>query len=189
MSTKMLRSRPARVVPATIVAIVLLLIAVALGWIGVAAIAAAGGIDAAMNDGWDGLAALGSQTWNSGIVIGVGLGLAVLGLVVLIVGVSPGARRLSGYRTQAPEHIGRLEVALPTSALSNLAAASADSVDGVSSVKAASNANSTIVTFSTPIRDNETIRAEVEAAVRQRFETISFDRTPTVKVHAQRRQA
>lgn len=189
MSTKMLRSRPARVAPATIVATVLLLFAVALGWVGVAAIATAGGIDAAMNDGWDGLAALGSQTWNSGIAIGVGIGLAVLGLVVLIAGVLPGARRLSGYRAQAPEHIGRLEVALPTSALSTLAAAAADSVDGVSSVKAASNVNSTIVTFSTPIRDNQVISAEVEAAVRQRFETISFDHIPTVKVHAQRRQA
>lgn len=189
MSTRMLRSRPARVTPAAIVAIVLLLIAVALGWIGVAAIAAAGGVDAPMDRGWSGLDAVGAQTWNSGVVIGTGLGLTVLGLIVLIAGIAPGARRLTGYQSQTPEHIGRLEVALPTSALSNLAAATADSVDGVSSVKASSNAKSTIVTFSTPVRDNESIRTEVETAVRQRFESISFDRTPTVRVHAQRSQA
>ena len=189
MSTRLLRTRPARVVPAVILAIVLLLLATALGWIGVAAIVATGTIDSAMNAGYPGLDALGTLNWGAAAVIGVGVVLAVLGLVFVIAGISPGARRLSDYRAEPAEHIGRFEVALPTSALSNLAAAAADSVDGVSSVRAASNAKSTIVTFSTPVRDNAPIRDEVEAAVRERFESISFDRTPTVKVHALRRQA
>ena len=190
MSTRVFRTRPARVVPAVVVAVVLLLIAVALGWAAIAAIAAGGGsANAAMTDGYSGFESLGRLQWAAPAVIAAGCVLALLGLIALIAGISPGGRRIIGYRAEAPEHIEHFEVVLPTSALSNLAAAAADSVDGVSSVRAASNASSTNVSFSTPVRDNAEIRDEVDAAVTQRFASIALDRTPTVKVRAQRRQS
>lgn len=189
MSPRLFRSRPARVVPAVIVAIIILAIAVGLGWAAIAAIAAGGSGDSALSSGFSGFGSLGAMTWGAAAVITAGVIMALLGLIFLVIGISPGAKRNIGYRTEAPEHIERFEVVLPTSALASLAATAADSVDGVSSVRAASNASSTIVTFSTPVRDNDEIRRDVDAAVTQRFASIAFNRTPTVKVRAQRRQA
>ncbi|WP_231443401.1 DUF6286 domain-containing protein [Brevibacterium zhoupengii] len=189
MSARLLRARPARVVPAVILAILILVIAVALGWAAIAAIASAGSGSSALSDGIPGLSSLREMTWGAAAIIATGVVIALLGLIFLFIGISPGAKRNIGYRTQTPEHIERFEVVLPTSALSGLAAAAADSVDGVSSVRAASDASSTNVTFSTPVRDNDEIRRDVDAAVTQRFASIAFDRTPTVKVRAHRRQA
>ena len=191
MSTRLLRKRPSRIGPAVVVALILLLLAVGLGWAGIAAFASFGTVAAGLIEAPEsGIAeAAGNLHWNSAPVIAVGVTLALLGLIALILGVSPGARRILGVRADGAEHIGDFEVALPTSALSQIAAAAADGVDGVSVVKASSNAKSTIVTFSTPVRDYEPIRAEVEAAVNDRFASISFDRTPTVKVQARRSQS
>lgn len=191
MSTRLLRKRPSRIGPAVVVALILLLLAVGLGWAGIAAFASFGTVAAGLIEAPEsGIAeAAGNLHWNSAPVIAVGVTLALLGLIALILGVSPGARRILGVRADGAEHIGDFEVALPTSALSQIAAAAADGIDGVSGVKASSNAKSTIVTFSTPVRDYEPIRAEVEAAVNDRFASISFDRTPTVKVQARRSQS
>ncbi|WP_209370406.1 DUF6286 domain-containing protein [Brevibacterium renqingii] len=191
MSTRLLRKRPSRIGPAVVVALTLLLLAVGLGWAGIAAFVTTGSVTAALagTSGARVTEAAGNLHWNSAVVIAVGIVLALLGLVAFILGVSPGARRILGVRATGSEHIGDLEVALPTSALSQIAAAAADGVDGVSGVKASSNAKSTIVTFSTPIRDFEPIRAEVEAAVKDRFASISFDRIPTVRVQARRSQS
>ncbi|MEY8567622.1 DUF6286 domain-containing protein [Brevibacterium linens] len=191
MSTRLLRKRPSRIGPAVVVALILLLLAVGLGWAGIAAFASFGTVAAGLIEAPEsGIAeAAGNLHWNSAPVIAVGVTLALLGLIALILGVSPGARRILGVRADGAEHIGDFEVALPTSALSQIAAAAADGIDGVSGVKASSNAKSTIVTFSTPVRDFEPIRAEVEAAVKDRFASISFDRTPTVKVQARRSQS
>ncbi|AMT95106.1 hypothetical protein A2T55_16465 [Brevibacterium linens] len=191
MSTRLLRKRPSRIGPAVVVALILLLLAVGLGWAGIAAFASFGTVAAGLIEAPEsGIAeAAGNLHWNSAPVIAVGVILALLGLIALILGVSPGARRILGVRADGAEHIGDFEVALPTSALSQIAAAAADGIDGVSGVKASSNAKSTIVTFSTPVRDFEPIRAEVEAAVKDRFASISFDRTPTVKVQARRSQS
>lgn len=204
MSPRLLRRRPSRIGPAVVVAIILLLLAVALGWAGISAMVNSGSVGGSVTTPLTGSGAgsasgtgdsggsgtgfesLGALHWGSPAVIAVGLILAVLGLIALILGVSPGARRLAGVQAQAPDHIGDLEVAVPTSGLSHLAAAAADGVDGVEGVKAASNATSTIVTFSTPIRDSDPIRDEVEAVVRQRFDSISFDRVPKVRVRARR---
>lgn len=189
MSPRLFRARSARVVPAVIVALILLALAVGLGWAAIAAIAAGSSGDSALSSGFSGFTDLGAAQWGATAIIAVGAALLLLGLIFTIAGISPGAKRIIGYRAEAPEHTARFEVVLPTSALSNLAAAAADSVDGVSSVRAASNASSTNITFSTPIRDNDQIRTDVDAAVSQRFSQIAFDRTPTVKVRAQRRQA
>lgn len=191
MSTRLLRKRPSRIGPAVVVALILLLLAVGLGWAGIAAFASFGTVAAGLIEAPEsGIAeAAGNLHWNSAPVIAVGVILALLGLIALILGVSPGARRILGVRADGAEHIGDFEVALPTSALSQIAAAAADGIDGVSGVKASSNAKSTIVTFSTPVRDFEPIRAEVGAAVKDRFASISFDRTPTVKVQARRSQS
>lgn len=191
MSTRLLRKRPSRIGPAVVVALILLLLAVGLGWAGIAAFASFGTVAAGLIEAPEsGIAeTAGNLHWNSAPVIAVGVILALLGLIALILGVSPGARRILGVRADGAEHIGDFEVALPTSALSQIAAAAADGIDGVSGVKASSNAKSTIVTFSTPVRDFEPIRAEVEAAVKDRFASISFDRTPTVKVQARRSQS
>ncbi|MGC2939554.1 MULTISPECIES: DUF6286 domain-containing protein [unclassified Brevibacterium] len=188
MSTRLLRKRPARIGPATLSAIVLLALAVGLGWAGIAALVATGSAAAPLT-GTSTAEAAGGLHWNSALVIAVGVVLALLGLVALILGLSPGARRILGVSADGSDHIDDFEVAMPTSALSQIAAAAADGVDGVSGVKASSNAKSTIVTFSTPIRDSEPIRAEVEAAVKDRFAAISFDRTPAVKVQARRSQS
>ena len=191
MSTRLLRKRPSRIGPAVVVALILLLLAVGLGWAGIAAFASFGTVAAGLIEAPEsGIAeAAGNLHWNSAPVIAVGVTLALLGHIALILGVSPGARRILGVRADGAEHIGDFEVALPTSALSQIAAAAAAGIDGVSGVKASSNAKSTIVTFSTPVRDFEPIRAEAEAAVKDRFASISFDRTPTVKVQARRSQS
>ncbi|HCG57422.1 MULTISPECIES: DUF6286 domain-containing protein [Brevibacterium] len=189
MSPRLFRARPARVVPAVIVAILILAIGAGLAWAAIAAISVGGSGDSALSSGFSVFNDLGAAQWGAAAIIAVGVVLVVLGLIFTIAGISPGAKRFAGYRAEAPEHIARFEVVLPTTALSNLAAAAADSVDGVSSVRASSNASSTNVTFSTPVRDNDQIRTDVDAAVAQRFSQIAFDRTPTVKVRTLRRQA
>ena len=196
MSPRLFRARPARVVPAVIVAIIILALAVGLGWAAIAAIAAEGSGDSALSSGFSGFTDLGAAQWGATAIIAMGAVLMLLGLIFMIAGISPGARRLirsislipaNGATT--PPHPARVGVFRPPAAVPKRAAAPPDSVDGVSSVRAASNASSTNITFSTPVRDNDQIRTDVDAAVSQRFSQIAFDRTPTVKVRAQRRQA
>lgn len=188
MSAQLLRARPARVVPSVIVAVVLLLIAVALGWAGIAAIAQAGSADASLETVLPGIAGAESLQWSTPAVIAAGIVLGLIGLVLVILAISPGARRILGLQAPAAEHVERLEVAMPTSALSDLAASAADSVDGVARVRASSNTRSSIVTFTTPVRDTAEIRGEVADSVTRRLSSIDFVRQPSVRVHAVRRQ-
>ena len=187
MSAHLLRARPARVVPSVIVAVVFLLVAVGLGWAGIADIAQSGA-EAALTTTLPGVSGAESLQWGMPIVIGAGIVLGVIGLILIILAISPGPRRIVGFRAPTSEYIEQFEVALPTSAVSDLAAAAADSVDGVSRVRAASNARSTIVTVATPVRDTAAIRSDVGQAVTDRLSAIGFDRQPSVRVHAQRRQ-
>ena len=115
MSTRLLRKRPSRIGPAVVVALILLLLAVGLGWAGIAAFASFGTVAAGLIEAPEsGIAeAAGNLHWNSAPVIAVGVTLALLGLIALILGVSPGARRILGVRADGAEHIGDFEVALP----------------------------------------------------------------------------
>ena len=98
MSTRLLRKRPSRIGPAVVVALILLLLAVGLGWAGIAAFASFGTVAAGLIEAPEsGIAeAAGNLHWNSAPVIAVGVTLALLGLIALILGVSPGARRILG---------------------------------------------------------------------------------------------
>lgn len=65
MSAQLLRARPARVVPSVIVAVVLLLIAVGLGWAGIAAIAQANSANASLETILPGIAGAESLQWST----------------------------------------------------------------------------------------------------------------------------
>lgn len=186
MTNRLLRSRSARVVPAAISSIILIVLAVLVGWAAISALIHSGA-SASLDSSLPGLDLIGDQTWGSPGVIAAGAVLAALGALVFFIAIVPGRRRIASIQQLAPAHVRALEVALPSSSLASLAAAAADSVDGVSSVKVSSSSTSTLVTFTTPLRDTSEVQADVEAAVSQRFSDISFERTPKVKVHALRR--
>lgn len=130
-TSRSLRRRPSRVVPAGIVAVVMLVL-------GALTVTAAG---ARLAQGaWPAqvtraAAPVASLTWGSSALVATSAVVAVLGLLLLVAGIKRGPFRTT--RLQAPEggQVPETEYVISTRALTRLAAARADGVDGVERVE------------------------------------------------------
>ena len=174
--SRRLRRRPSRVVPATIVAVVLL----ALG--ALTAIAAIGRL---VNGTWatqvTGPArAVTGLTWGSTAVIATGVVLAVLGLVLLVSGIKLGAFRTAELATPAGGDVADTDYVISTRALAHLAAAQADTVDGVDKVSASASGRRVHVSVTTESEQASQIRDRVQQGVTDRFTAAGVSPAPRV---------
>lgn len=135
-----LRRRPSRIVPATIVSLVVLSLGVGLVWITVLHL---------LNGSWPSfLSSLNSWattlTWGSPTAIAISLATIGVGLILLVAAWTPGRPKSmtlhvdpSASDSSDPSgQIGSTEYVMSRHAVAKLAAAQADQVDGVDSVSA-----------------------------------------------------
>lgn len=171
-----------RTVPATVVALVLLAIAVIVVW------ASVGRLAAGTWPTWAGSAArqLTAATWGSTAVIATCAVAAVIGLVLLLAAILPGPRsgttvRLPGSRADAAP-ARSTEAIINRRAIARLLTAEADLVDGVDGVTATVSGRKVSLQLDTP----SSHRAELEQAVttRARNRLAELDLQPMPRITA-----
>ena len=171
-----LRRRPSRVVPASIVAVVLLAL-------GVLTVVAA-------------VARLVTGTWSAqvttaaGAVAGLTLGSAAvvaaaavalaLGVVLLLAGVKPGGFRSTQLRGAQGDPVDEVDYVITNAAVARLAVAEADRVDGVDKVGASVDGRRVRLRVTTSSEQATAIRDRVVERVSQALAATGVDPAPRV---------
>lgn len=174
--SRRLRRRPSRTVPATIVA--LMLVAV-----GVLAVTAA--IARLVNGTWPSqitgpARAVAVLTWGSATVIVAGVVLALIGLVLLVAGLKLGAFKTAQLAAPAGGTVSETDYVISSRALARLAAARADTVDGVDKVSASASGRRVHVQVTTTSEQNTEIRDHVRQRVNDTLTAAGVQPAPRV---------
>lgn len=159
--SRRLRHRPSRVVPASIVAAVLL----ALGALTVVAVVAR-----LVNGTWpspvtSAAGPVAALTWGSTAVISAGAVAAALGLVLLVAGIKLGPFRTTPLPAPAGAEVGETDYVISTRAVARLAAARAGTVDGVDKVSTSATSRRVRVRVTTTSEQSAEIRDRVQQRV------------------------
>lgn len=176
--SKKLRRRPSRALAASITAIILLVIGVAAAWFSIIRLSTGAwpGFLTAPT-GW-----LMALSWNSTGMWVIAIVLAVIGLILLLTALIPG--KFNGIRLQiSHDNDGRVtEVLLSNRALTRLATAHADRMDGVTSSKATAKGKRVRVRVTSPLREPGELRGRVADSVRERVQSTGPVHSPKVGV-------
>lgn len=185
-----LRQRPSRSVPATICAAVLLALGIVLVWCAVVRLTS-GQWPEAFTAPFTWLA---EQPWNSGAIWTVGALVAAAGLVLLLAGILPGGFHALSVRLPAVDGTdadravsGDAEAVMSRRAVAQLAAATCEHIDGVSSASATATDREVRVTATTALHDTRDLHRWVGDGVRSRLEASGLDPVPRVKVYIRSR--
>lgn len=175
--SKSLRRRPSRALAASIVAIVLLAIGAAATWISIARLS---------TGSWPGYLSpatqwLTSLSWNSLGLWVAAIVLAVIGVILLLAALLPG--KFNGIRLRATDEDRATEVLLSNRALTRLATAHADRMDGVTSSKATSKGKRVRLRVTSPLRQPGDLRRRVADSVSQRLQSTAPMTNPKVGVN------
>ena len=171
-----LRRRPSRTVPATIVAVVLLAVGV---------LAAITAIARLVNGTWASQVTsparkVSGLTWGSAAIITASVVLALVGLILLIAGVKLGAFKTAQLQPPAGDRIGESDFVISTRAMARLAAAEADTVDGVDKVSASASGRKVYLTVTTTSEQGDQIRSRVQQGVVERLTAAGVSPAPKV---------
>lgn len=175
--SKRLRRRPGRSLAASLVAIVLLAIGVVAVWLSVARL---------VNGAWPGLLDpvvqwFASLTWNSPGAWIIAIAAVVIGLVLLLAALIPG--KFSGMQVQAGRNDDRdTEALLSNRALTRLATAQAERMDGVITSKAKAKGEKIRLTVTSPLRQPGDLRRRVAESVSERLQSTGLVQKPKVGV-------
>lgn len=177
-----LRRRPARTVPATITAVVLLALGVGLVWAAVQRLA---------RGSWPGFADqtaswLAALTWGNVWVLILSIGVALLGLILLVAAIKPGpptAMTLDSCSSADAADIST-EVVMTRRSVAKLATARAGQVDGVDSVSSVVGARKVTVTVKTPSQQRSEIEQQVRDRVTGALQSAGLAPMPAVVVRA-----
>jgi len=174
--SRRLRHRPSRVVPATIVAVVLLALGTLTAIVAIARL---------VNGTWarqvTGPArTVAGLTWGSTAVIVAGAVLVVLGLVLLIAGIKRGAYRTAVLQRPDGGEVADTDYVISTRAMARLAAAQADTVDGVDKVSASASGRRVHVSVTTDSEQASQIRDRVQQGVTARLGAAGVSPAPKV---------
>jgi len=175
--SRRLRRRPSRIVPASIVAVVLL---------AVGALAAVVAIARLVNRTWPSpvtTAASGVTvlTWGSAAIITAAAVTALIGLVLLIAGLKLGAFRTARLQPASDKGgTADTDFVISTRAMARLAAARADLVDGVDKVSASASGRRVRVRAATTSEQSEEIRSRISEGVTQTLSAAGVQPMPRV---------
>lgn len=175
-STK-LRRRPSRVIPATVVSV--LLIAVGAGLVWATVIRLTSGTWSAYLAPFTRWAS--ALTWGASITIVISLAAVVVGLIVLVTAWKPG--RPSAMVLQPAhetEQAGSTEFVITRRAVAKLATAHADQVDGVDSVSAVVGARRVRLSVKSASEQRSELQATVTDRVRDALHSAGLHPLPTV---------
>lgn len=175
-----LRRRPSRTIPAVIVALVLLTVAVAVVWVSAVRITSGTWptfvVDAA---NWAHDVSFGSTT-----AITAAAAAAAVGLVVLLCAIIPG--QYTALRVVNPDLEGgggSTEVVMTRRSVARLATARADEIDGVGSVSTSAGARSVALSVTSPSSQRDVVGATVKERVRDALSAANVDPLPRVSVN------
>ncbi len=174
-----LRHRPARTIPASVVALILLGLGLGLAWVAVLKLSQ-GSWPAFLLTLGD---SLGRLTWGAGATIAVSAVIAVIGLVLLIAALTPGqpnALRLVDPHDMSESQVGDTDYVMTRRSVAKLAAAHADLVDGVDSVTATASARRVDLRVRTASDQRGEIERQVLDRVRGALEGAGITPIPRV---------
>lgn len=184
---KALRHRPARVVPAVLVSIVMLALGAGLAWAAVERLST--------GRWWPWLAdaarSAEGAAWSAPWAMAAAAVVAVVGLVLVVWALAPGAFSTARVASPEPDDAvvrGGLHAVVTTGGLATLASGTAARIDGVSGVSSSATAKSLLVTLKTPLRSTEPLVAEARAAVEERLRRTGVSPAPRVRVRAQTKE-
>ena len=180
-----LRQRPSRSVLATICAAVLLALGIVLVWSALLRLTS-GSWPEAFTAPFTWLAGV---SWNDPAVWAIGTATAVVGLILLLAGVIPGRFHDLGVRMPAADVsdsdqtvAGEAGAVMSRRAVAQLAAATCEHIDGVSSASASATDREVRVVVETALHDTKDLRHWVGDGVRSRLVASGLDPAPRVKV-------
>lgn len=173
-----LRRRPSRTVPASIVSVLLLAI-------GVLAVIAA--VARLTNGSWPSqvtgpASAAAGLTWGSTAVIVAAAVLVVLGLVLVVAALKPGARKAAALQAGGANSPAEHEYVISTRSIAKLAVARADGVDGVDKVSASASERRVHLAVTTTSQQRDAVRTQVAQAVSETLAGAGLSPQPRVSV-------
>lgn len=182
--SRRLRRRPSRTVPAVIVSVVLLALGVLIAIVAIARL---------VNGAWPTQVTgpsrtISSATWGSTAVLALGAVLAALGLVLLIAGVKLGAFRTAQLAAPAGGAINHTDYVISTRAMARLAAAAADTVDGVDRVSASASSRRVHLQITSSSEHIQDIRERVRHRVVQTLTDAGVQPAPRVTTAARTKE-
>lgn len=182
--SRRLRRRPSRTVPATIVALVLLALGV---------LTAVAAIARLVTGTWDGrvtgvTGAVAGQTWGSSAVLAAAVVTLVLGLVLLVAGLKPGAYRSAHLDGPSGAGIEQTDYVITNAAIARLAAGQADLVDGVDKVSASADGRRVHLRITTGSEQATQIRDRVVARVTDALTATGLDPAPRVSANVRTKE-
>jgi len=180
--TTALRRRPARTVPATLTAVVLLALGVGLSWAAVQRLVEGSWPAFADQTGaW--VAAL---VWGTVWVLVLAIAVAVLGLILLVAAIKPGPpTAMSVDSGSSADAAGTsTEVVMTRRSVAKLATARAGHVDGVDSVSSVVGARKITIAVKTPSQQLAEIEQQVRDRVTDALQSAGLAPMPTVVVRA-----
>lgn len=178
MTKSSLRPLPARVLPASITAVVLIAVGAALTTLAILR----------LQDGqWPGaatfLADIGSRQWGARSVAAGGGVIAIAGLVLLLCGLLPGRPSQRSSPTMgSTESVGSSEAVVTRRGTERLVENRVHALDGVGSCKAHLRGKSLSMTVRTPLRDHQQLSEAVRTAVRENLAENLDGRAPQLNV-------
>ena len=181
-----LRHRPSRTIPALTVAILLLATGAALAWLAVARL---------LEGTWSTILAgprdwLISVHWDSPAMWTIGIVAVVLGVILLLCALIPGAFTALTVRSAATTGpkvdtnkeavVSERETVMTRRAVAHLARAQCVQIDGVATVMATASNKRVHLNVKTSLRETRDLRTRVIEEVRERLDTIGLDPVPRV---------
>jgi hypothetical protein len=175
-TSRRLRRRPSRTVPATVVALVLLALGV---------LTAVAAISRLVTGTWDArvtgpASAVVAQTWGSSVVLTVAVVALVIGLVLVVAGLKPGTYRSAQLSGPAGQEIDQTDYVITNAAIARLAAGQADLVDGVDKVSASADGRRVRLRLTTSSEQTAQIRDRVVQRVTASLTATGLDPAPRV---------
>lgn len=174
--SRRLRRRPSRTVPATVVAVLLLALGV---------LTAIATISRLATGSWPTqvtgpASAVGALTWASSALLTAAVVAVVLGLVLLVAGLKPGAYRSTVLRGPSGDPVEQTDYVISNAAVARLAAGRADLVDGVDKVSASADGRRVRLRLTTSSSQTTEIRDRVVRGVTESLTATGLDPAPRV---------
>lgn len=179
-----LRRRPSRTVPASIVSVLLLAVGV---------LAVVAGVARLTNGSWSAqvsgpASAVAALTWGSAALVAASAVVAVLGLVLVVAALKPGARTTARLGASGSGSAAEREFVLSTRAIAKLAVARADGVDGVDKASASASDRRVHVSVTTSSEQRDAVRTRVSTAVSDALSAAGVTPAPRVSVAVRTRE-
>lgn len=167
-----IRRRPSRSIPAIVVALALLAIAVAASWSGITTVT---GTNTAVVES---VTSAAGTPWSAQAVYIPSIAVAFIGLALIIAALIPGR-----YDAYLVNHGGTAEAALTGRGLTTYLEDGAADIDGVDSARASLTGRRADIRIGTYALDRQEVEGAVHQRLRSSVDSLNLTHTPRLRVH------